>query len=96
MEVITDLSTKFINTEIFSVRDETIALAEQFPEITTLLYIMFWVVILLAVLSTVIYLKGVKKEYLYLTRFITFLTEEMIKKNKRVESYLQRLMKSEQ
>ena len=60
----------------------------------TLVYSVAWASAIIITILTMMYLSRVKREYVYLTRFITFLTEEMIKKNKRVESYLQGLMKS--
>lgn len=44
-------------------------------------------------LATIYYLRKIKITYVLCLRTIAFLSENMIKKNKRVESYLQNLAK---
>lgn len=51
---------------------------------TRLLYLLAWAALVVSGVVVVLHMRQAKKEYVYLTRFITFLTEEMIKKNKRV------------
>ena len=46
------------------------------------------VYLIVAVAVAAIYIKCVRKGFVYLSSFITLLTEEMVKKNKRVKSYL--------
>lgn len=42
---------------------------------------------------SVLNLRNTKKEFMQCVRSITFLSEEMIRKNKRVDSFLQKLAK---
>jgi hypothetical protein len=49
----------------------------------------------LGIIFNILFVRMLKKEFIVTIRMVTLLNEEMVRKNKRVESFLQRLSKKE-
>lgn len=60
-----------------------------------MLLVMGIVVAGLGIIFNILFVRMLKKEFIVTIRMVTLLNEEMVRKNKRVESFLQRLSKKE-
>lgn len=61
----------------------------------TMLLVVGIVVAGLGIIFNILFVRMLKKEFIVTIRMVTLLNEEMVRKNKRVESFLQRLSKKE-
>lgn len=64
---------------------------EYYFDTGIILLIAAWVFFLFLLIMIIVYIKNLKAEYVRLTMFVSLLNEEMITKNKRVESFISRL-----
>lgn len=71
------------------------ALLNFYEQISTFLSYSSWVLCAIMCVLTFMYIKNLKKEFIMLIWMVSFLNEDMICKNKRVHSFLQRLSKEQ-